>query len=325
MATTLTRNLKLRLNSNLTADAKYNLERIDTLGSTFIVDSTDTLRIRSRTNILIEPDSADLGGNSTGGAVSIGSPGQALESVAIYSGAFSLSAPLGLIDSSDGGTKSLFLKYKSDLTGAVDTASDRSLLFDLNGADRNIILDGNFELSGGSLTLTLAGDTSLLLPLSGTLATLAGAEVFTNKTINGNSNTLLVLANSQLSGITPIANGGTGASTASQALTNLLPDQTGNANKVLKTDGTTASWEIVSGGGGGSVVTAETLWVNADGTTKVVVHNLDSENIDISIIDLDDNSLIGVSSVVVTDANTVTLTSSEAPSTTWKIVIQANP
>lgn len=324
MATTLTRNLKLRVNSNLTADAKYNLERIDTLGSTFIVDSTDTLRIRSRTNILLEPDSSDLGGNSSGGTISLGSPGVPLDSVAINSNAFILSAPLGLLDTASGGTKSLFLKYQSDLDGLVDTTSDRSLFIDVNGADRSLVLDGDFQLIGGSLILTVTADSSVTLPTSGTLATLAGTETFTNKTINGNSNNLTVLAASQLSGIVPLANGGTGASTATAALNNLLPNQTGNANKVLKTDGSTASWEIVAGGGTG-VSGAETLWLAADGTSKAFTHNLGSENIDISIIDLDDNSLISVNSISVTDANSILLQSSEAPSTSWKIVIQVNP
>ena len=47
-------------------------------------------------------------------------------------------------------------------------------------------------------------------------------------------------------GLTPIANGGTGATTASAALTALLPSQTNNANKGLFSDGTTASWKYGS-------------------------------------------------------------------------------
>lgn len=48
-----------------------------------------------------------------------------------------------------------------------------------------------------------------------------------------------------LSGLTTplsVSQGGTGATTASDALSALLPNQTGNANKVLITDGTSASW-----------------------------------------------------------------------------------
>ena len=43
-----------------------------------------------------------------------------------------------------------------------------------------------------------------------------------------------------------VADGGTGASTAAGGLNNLLPTQTGNANKYLQTDGTNATWDAVS-------------------------------------------------------------------------------
>lgn len=45
-----------------------------------------------------------------------------------------------------------------------------------------------------------------------------------------------------VTGTLPVANGGTGATTTSGALNALLPAQTGNANKVLVTDGTNTSW-----------------------------------------------------------------------------------
>ena len=51
-----------------------------------------------------------------------------------------------------------------------------------------------------------------------------------------------------ITGITDlaVADGGTGASTAAGALNNLLPTQTGNANKYLQTDGTNATWDAVT-------------------------------------------------------------------------------
>jgi hypothetical protein len=42
-----------------------------------------------------------------------------------------------------------------------------------------------------------------------------------------------------------VADGGTGASTAVAGLNNLLPSQTGNANKFLQTDATNPSWQAV--------------------------------------------------------------------------------
>jgi hypothetical protein len=64
------------------------------------------------------------------------------------------------------------------------------------------------------------------------------------KTDNSNAN----ITGGSITGIADlaIADGGTGASTATAALNNLLPSQTGNANKYLQTDGTNASWDAVS-------------------------------------------------------------------------------
>jgi len=54
-----------------------------------------------------------------------------------------------------------------------------------------------------------------------------------------------------LTGTIPVANGGTGASTATGAINNLLPSQTGNTGKVLSTNGTDPSW--IAAGGTGTV------------------------------------------------------------------------
>jgi len=49
----------------------------------------------------------------------------------------------------------------------------------------------------------------------------------------------------------PIADGGTGATTASAAFNALAPSQASNSGKYLTTNGTTTSWATVEGGGGG--------------------------------------------------------------------------
>jgi len=61
-------------------------------------------------------------------------------------------------------------------------------------------------------------------------------------------NSSAAITGGSITGITDlaVADGGTGASTAAGALNNLLPSQTGNANKYLQTDGTNASWDAVS-------------------------------------------------------------------------------
>jgi len=50
----------------------------------------------------------------------------------------------------------------------------------------------------------------------------------------------------------PIAQGGTGQTSATSAINALLPSQGGNANKVLKTDGTNVSWVAAAGTPGGA-------------------------------------------------------------------------
>ena len=49
----------------------------------------------------------------------------------------------------------------------------------------------------------------------------------------------------------PIADGGTGTTTASAAFNALAPSQASNSGKYLTTNGTTTSWATVEGGGGG--------------------------------------------------------------------------
>ena len=72
-------------------------------------------------------------------------------------------------------------------------------------------------------------------------------------------------------GITAIANGGTGATTAAAAILALLPSQTGNAGKALVTSGSAASWGTVASGASIQVFTANgTYTPTANKTTFLV-------------------------------------------------------
>jgi len=66
----------------------------------------------------------------------------------------------------------------------------------------------------------------------------------------------------QVGGVTQIANGGTGATTAAAGLAALLPSQTSNAGKALVTDGSAASWDNAQGA---------KAWVNFNGTGTVAI------------------------------------------------------
>jgi hypothetical protein len=204
MATSLSRNLKLRIDSNLTANSKYNLERLDLLGSTFLVDSTNTLNVRSQTDITIEPQSGDVGGSGVSGTVAVGTASHQLSAVNLYADTVLVNGALALKDLATAGTNRLSVRYKSDASGAIDTL-DRTLSIDVEGGDRNLVLGGDLSIKGGSLTLTVPSTASLILPLTGTIATLAGTETLTNKGIDGLSNTLTNIRDSAIAASAAIA------------------------------------------------------------------------------------------------------------------------
>lgn len=64
-------------------------------------------------------------------------------------------------------------------------------------------------------------------------------------------------------------------------------------------------------------------WLNADGATKTVVHNLGSVDVMVEIYDISDGQTIFVDTILRTDANTLDLTSSEAPAVSWRVLITA--
>jgi hypothetical protein len=130
-----------------------------------------------------------------------------------------------------------------------------------NNALNTITFTGNY-----SLGLTLNGNTSVTLPTTGTLATLAGAETLTNKTINGANNTIsnINLA-SQVTGTLPFGNGGTG-NTATPTNGQLLIGNGSGFSLATLTAGSNITITNSSGGitiasasGGGTTTNALTL------------------------------------------------------------------
>lgn len=105
----------------------------------------------------------------------------------------------------------------------------------------------------------------------------AASATLTNKTISGASNTITnVSLTTGVTGTLPLANGGTGQTSASTAINALVPSQTGNANKVLTTDGSAVSWGAGGGSGAGelNVITnpsaaSDTTGWTASGTCTV--------------------------------------------------------
>lgn len=90
----------------------------------------------------------------------------------------------------------------------------------INNSGKTITLGGNLVTSGAfNLTLALSANTSVTLPVSGTLATLSNSETLTNKTINGPDNTLTNIGNASLVNSSVTYNGVTVALGASGTIT----------------------------------------------------------------------------------------------------------
>lgn len=100
-----------------------------------------------------------------------------------------------------------------------------------------VMTSGNQSISGTKTFTTLP-----------VLNTLTGVV----KAASGALSAGLVNLASEVTGTLPIANGGTGQTTANAALNALLPTQSGNSGRFLTTNGTNTSWATVSASPAGS-------------------------------------------------------------------------
>jgi hypothetical protein len=148
-------------------------------------------------------------------------------------------------------------------------------------ANTNDVIRTNFTLGAAQIsgTFAISNVTGLQTALDGKLATNGNAAALTNfpaslLTTNGNAIGLtnfpasLLRTNGDGSGLTnlpnanltnatgtlPISNGGTGATNASLAISNLLPSYTGNSNRILalNSNATSLLWTTNAGGGSAS-------------------------------------------------------------------------
>jgi hypothetical protein len=249
MATTsYTRYLRLRVASDLTKDAQYNLTRLDLLGASFVRDLSEAVRVRSTTDVQIEPQAADIGGSGSNGTVTIGHLGNQtailnLNGTTNLNSTVNMTTAAGLKDQGASGTKYLRLKYDSTLANpGADTLADRDLTIDLQGANRTMILSGNLSLAGtlttaGAITTVGAYPVTLTYQQAGnftfpnqgtaTLVSRDSSDTLTNKGIDADTNTLTNIADASIK---------TGAAIARAKLAS------GTAGHVVINDGTTGAF-----------------------------------------------------------------------------------
>jgi hypothetical protein len=117
------------------------------------------------------------------------------------------------------------------LTGAGTTS--------ITGTYPNFTITSNDQYVG---TVTSVGGTGTVngITLTGTVT--SSGNLTLGGTLSG------VSLSTQVSGTLPIANGGTGQTTANTAFNALAPSQTSNSGKYLTTDGTNTSWATVNAG-----------------------------------------------------------------------------
>lgn len=300
----LTPNLKLLLEDSLSATARSNLLKIDTLGGLMNVDTTATVQIRSARDIVLVPNSPDIGGTGSGGTVQFGRSGQPLSQFSVFTETFSTSS-ISLEDQTPGSTGSLLLKYES---GEVHDL-ERILSLDLEGADRILKLGGDLSTTGGALALTLQGDSNLTLPLTGTLATLEGAELLENKTFPA-----LELTNGTYSATLSPA-----SVTSSYSLE--LPASAGLSGQILARTGDYGlEWISVNVGQNGGELAS--LWTPALGGTVNVAHSFNTRQLMVQVLDTADNYATIEVTVKRLSDSVVQLSSTTTPPNDWLVLIK---
>jgi hypothetical protein len=111
--------------------------------------------------------------------------------------------------------------------------------------------------SGSGIAKLTSGVLSVVAAPSGAIVGDTDTQTLTNKTINGSNNNLTVLAGSQLSGETPLANGGTGASLTDPNADRILfwDDSAGQVTWLTAGSGLTISGTTITASANGSATT----------------------------------------------------------------------
>lgn len=342
MAYTLTPNLRLRVDTNLTANSKYNLLVLDGLAAIGTIDNTGTTLIRGKLGLQFTANDAAVGGSGIGGSVTFGSPSQYLSSFTVYTNSLSLGN--GVVPIVNGGTGQTTavaafgalspLTTKGDLltyttqnvrlpvgsAGQVlsaDPTQSTGLSWVVPPVSGITALTGDVTATGpGSVVATISNGAITDAKVNATAA-IAGTKIQPNfgSQVIQTTGSLKLGANSHLITLQAPA-----SLPADWTLT--LPTSGGVAGYALVTDGAgNTSWS--PSGGGGSGGSAAATWTS--GTSFTMTHGLSTNDVQVTVYDIATERDIQVDSIVRTDVNTVVLTASEAPTGPgWRVVTFAS-
>lgn len=226
MAISLTPNLGLRVDSTLTATAKYNLARLDQLGASLYLDATGTIHIRASEGVSIRPNDASAGGSGVGGTISIAVPAQPATSITAHADTFDMTGVTTLdldgveLDGSftvvwenvskEGASVLDFSDFDSEVTDNSSVAAATTHIANLSnphgvtaaqvGAYTTGQVDTLLALyaTASSLTTHTSG-TSGVHGVSGSVVGTSDSQTLTNKTISAANNSITSITNANIS------------------------------------------------------------------------------------------------------------------------------
>lgn len=332
MATRLTTNLGLRIADTLSSDAVYNLERIDTLASVLVTDAAGNRVLQSTEDIYLQPQSSDIGGSGTGGTIRLGSVSEVPALIDIYATLTQFNGPVSLTDVTTSESEIRFSDGSNYVGLTAPDSVPSSLTWKLPDSDGTasqvLQTDGSGQLGWATVqtdTLT-AGHIRVGSP--GGEATEVDTASFGDiqaTTAGGLTYKAGSIFDADISATAAVSLSKLATLTADRALVSgpsglIQPAAATTRTEVGYLAGVTGSIQAqldvkLEGNRGTS-----TTWITADGTSKVVSHGLSSSEVLVAVYDESSEQILP-DTVTVTDANTVTLTSSQAPATSWTVVV----